>query len=219
MIAYMLWSQQDCWERRGSVWMRCCGLRTCSLPSCCALTFAGTVFPRKKSGLFLGAEPTKAVNPSVAPCCPQFYLQVGFSGPSLLSRYQFMLCSLSTCSVSAASSPSLWPLREPGDVRAPHAPNCWICTDYGDQNTIFGEKLQRGMGGWEGGCQWFWKLVFHFLLHLSCTQSLWYPLQLLKKASEYRNAAEISGAQCQILFSLLLSSTPDAFPCIEVLNF
>lgn len=57
------------------------------------------------------------------------------------------------------------------------------------------------------------------LADLSRTQSLWYPLQLLKKASEYGNAAEISGAQCQILFSPLLSSTPDAFPRIELLNF
>lgn len=159
MIAYVLWSQQDCSERRGSVWMRWCGLRTRSLPSCCALTFAGTMFPRWKSGLFLRAEPTKAVNPGVALCCPRFYLQVGFSGPSLLQRYQFMLCSLSTCSASAASS-SLWPLREPGDARAPHAPNCWICTDSGDQNTIFGEKLQRGMGGEREDASDFGNLYF-----------------------------------------------------------
>lgn len=30
---------------------------------------------------------------------------------------------------------------------------------------------------------------------------------------------EISGAPCQILFGSLPSSTLDAFPCIEVLNF
>ena len=156
------------------------------------------------AGLFLWAEPPKAVNPSAALCCPRFYLQVGFSGPSLLSWYWFMLCHLLTCSSPAAPSPSLWPLREPGNVRAPRALNCGICTDCGDLNTVFGEKLQYGEEGWEGACQWFWKFLFHLLLHLSHTQLLQHPLQLEKKpkpASEYGNAAEIGGAQCRIFFS------------------
>lgn len=50
------------------------------------------------------------------------------------------------------------------------------------------------------------------------SQSLRYPLQLLKTASVFGSAVK-SGAPCQILFGSLPSSTLDAFPCIEVLNF
>lgn len=56
-----------------------------------------------------------------------------------------------------------------------------------------------------------------------CTSAMPSPFSnhfyLLKKPSEYGNAAEISGAQCQVLFSLFLSSILDAFPSTEVLNF
>lgn len=79
---------KDCSERRRSAWTRCCGPRSCSLPSCSALAFSCT---QRKSGLFLRAKPTKAVNPSAALCAPQFYLQFGFSAPSFLTDLCFAI--------------------------------------------------------------------------------------------------------------------------------